>query len=325
MIETNEIGIANKYIYHECRLHQMDKKQDFCKIGKGRDNFGNHQEFDYILIIDGHGDPYTYSLFFDPMLNSMDFSVLLGTENPVDTIVKYIEKQTSIDIVHLGTPRMLSVGSTLSIAKIYYDSQKIRVVCYNVGDSRIRIFNNDKPVYVSNPHIISSTSENERLMSKFQDGSAIIHEDSHFELINSSTIRLSKCNRIIFYYGKHMQASLIPTQCLGHLGITGLDPEVYTGEFDANNKIRIIVYSDGVDDMLCNNLQEDENLMMFQSCDEIINKVVERWNFSWTIEDMIDLDDETECNSESPLINETMAFQKGDDCSVAIWDNYSLL
>jgi hypothetical protein len=101
---------------------------------------------------------------------------------------------------------------------------------------------------------------------------------------------------------------------MGHLGITGLEPDVHVAEYDASLKIRIVGYSDGIDDMLCEGLAEDEELVATKSCGEIMDKIVERWASSWTIE-----------NTRPCSIVETTRFSRGDDCSICIWDNYSLI
>jgi hypothetical protein len=101
---------------------------------------------------------------------------------------------------------------------------------------------------------------------------------------------------------------------MGHLGITGLDPEIYVAEYGVSVKLRIVAYSDGIDDMLCEGLVEDEELVANKSCSEIMDKIVERWASSWTIE-----------NTRPSSIIETTRFSRGDDCSICIWDNYSLL
>jgi serine/threonine protein phosphatase PrpC len=315
-------NIENEYIYHDCIIKQMDKGQDFCKIGKGKDSFGDESEFDYIIVMDGHGDSHVYSSFYEPILNSMDFSVLLGTENPVQSIANFIETKNHITILFEGTLAALRIGSTLAIAKIYHNSEKIKIVCYNVGDSRIGIFQNDRQIYINTPHNIGSESERERLEIKLRERTAVINEEYNFKLVNNNTICKYQSNRVVFYYGSYLFTSLVPTQCMGHLGITGLKPEVYVAEFDANQKIRVVVYSDGVDDMLCDGLHEDETLMASKSCNEIMEKIMERWSTRWTIENVFYKDP---TNPDAPLVNQTILFQKGDDCSIAIWDNYSLV
>jgi serine/threonine protein phosphatase PrpC len=307
-------NIQKEYIYHDCLVKQLDKGQDFCKVGKGRDSFGEQAEFDYCIVMDGHGDQHVYTSFFRATYNVMDFDALLGTENPVQSIAQWIEKQNHSLIAMHNTQAVLRIGSTLSIAKIYSNADKIKVVCYNVGDSRIAIFENGKRVYINKPHNIGLESEKARLASKIKEGSAVVNEECKFELVNTHTLRRCVSDRVSFYYGKYMYTSLIPTQCMGHLGITGLDPEVHVAEYDASVKLRIVGYSDGIDDMLCEGLAEDEELVATKSCGEIMDKIVERWANSWTIE-----------NTRPCSISETTRFSRGDDCSICIWDNYSLI
>lgn len=316
------VNTENEYIYHDCLIKQMNKAQDFCKIGKGRDSFGEKLEFDYIIVMDGHGDSQVYTSFYEPMYNHMDFSELLGTENPVQAIADFIEKKNYIIIMFKGTQWALRVGSTLAIAKIYHDSHKIRVVCYNVGDSRVGIFQNNIRVYINTPHTISSESEKKRLEAKLRQGTAVINEEENFEIVNNTVIRKCQSNRVVFYCGDYMFTSLVPTQCMGHLGITGLNPEIYVAEFNANDKIRVVVYSDGIDDMLSDTLPEDHAMMASKSCNEIMEKILERWRTCWTIENMF-YEHPTKC--DAPPINHTFIFERGDDCSLAVWDNYCLL
>jgi serine/threonine protein phosphatase PrpC len=303
-------------IYHDCITAQLDKKQDFSQTGKGRDNFGDKAEFDYIIVMDGHGETQYFDKYFGSFVYNMDFPTLLANENPVNSIVNMIQENERDSIGKCGINTYLQVGSTLSIAKIYRNTstRKIKVVCYSVGDSRIAIYKNRRQVYRNEPHTIMSSREHDRLMHRLLEESATIIDGSSFQLINSTTIRQCENDRVIFKYGKFLNTNLVPTQCLGHLGVTGIEPEIYTAEFDDDEFIRVIVYSDGVDDMLCDDLMEDTEFMTSANCDEIIEKIKKRWNSEWTV-----LPDAADTPGFKPYIT---SFGRGDDCSVCIWDNY---
>jgi serine/threonine protein phosphatase PrpC len=302
-------------IYHDCKTVQLDKRQDFSQKGKGKDTFGDKGEFDYIVVMDGHGDPRYFKKCFSDIVDIMDFSTLLATENPVNSIVDFIDLHSRLSMKVVGINAFLQVGSTLSIAKIYNNPDKIKVVCYSVGDSRIAIYKNGSQVYINEPHTIMTLREHDRLRSKLIDGSATIVDGHNFKLINSNTITRCENNRVLFTYGNYLDTNLVPTQCLGHLGVTGIDPEIYTAEFDASDNIRVIVYSDGVDDMICDELIEDTEFMVSHICDEIIDKSVKKWNSPWIV-----VTAAADTGAQKDVV--TTTFGKGDDCSVGIWDNY---
>jgi serine/threonine protein phosphatase PrpC len=312
-------------IYHDCKTAQIDKRQDFSQKGKGKDEFGDKGEFDYIVVMDGHGDPRYFKKCFGDIVDIMDFSTLLASENPVNSIVEFIDLYSRDSMKLLGINSFLQVGSTLSIAKIYNntDTNKIKVVCYSVGDSRIAIYKNETQVYINEPHTIMSLREQTRLMSKMDNGSAELFHSINFKLVNSNTITRCENNRVIFTYKNYLETNLVPTQCLGHLGVTGIDPEIYTAEFDASDNIRVIVYSDGVDDMICDDLTEDADFMITSTCDEIIDKSVKRWNSPWIVVKPKEVYVDPEIvDPEVKKEIVTTTFGKGDDCSVGIWDNY---
>jgi serine/threonine protein phosphatase PrpC len=303
-------------VYHDCITAQLDKKQDFSQTGKGKDNFGDEAEFDYIIVMDGHGEPRYFDKHFGSFVYAMDFPTLLATENPVMSIVNAIQENERALMLKCGINSFLQVGSTLSIAKIYRNSstRQIKVVCYNVGDSIIAIYKNKSLVYRNEPHTIMHAREHDRLISRILDGSASITDGVSFRLLDNNSICQCVNDRVIFKYGDFLNANLVPTQCLGHLGVTGIEPEIYIAEFDEEDFIRVMVYSDGVDDMICDDLLEDSEFMASANCAEIIEKSKNRWNSKWTV-----LPDVTDTPGVKPYVT---SFGRGDDCSIGIWDNY---
>jgi serine/threonine protein phosphatase PrpC len=352
----NNMSHLKRNIYHDCISVQLDKKQDFSRRGKGKDTFGNEAEFDYIVVMDGHGDPEYFDKYFGCIVDNMDFPELLGTEDPVKSIVKFIDSYSCPLIRICGINPLLQVGSTLSIAKIYNNTNnndnKIKVVCYNIGDSRIAIYKNGNRVYINKPHTIELPQERARLADKIRDGTVTINDGHNYKLINNNMITKCANDRAIFKYGTYLYTDLVPTQCLGHLGITGLDPEIYIEEFANTDNIRVIVYSDGVDDMICDDLKDDIDFMAMYNCDEIIEKTEKRWKSNWILltedpdnnaegegeekatgkdegKDEAKGKDEAEAEEKCVVMPKikrakkyTTSFAKGDDCSVGIWDNY---
>jgi hypothetical protein len=156
--------------------------------------------------------------------------------------------------------------------------------------------------------------EHDRLMSRILDGSASITDGVSFRLLDNTTIAKCPNDRVVFNYGDFLNTNLVPTQCLGHLGVTGIEPEIYTAEFDDEEYIRVIVYSDGVDDMICDDFIEDSEFMTSANCDEIIEKSKKRWKAQWKV-----LPDVADTPGVKPYIT---SFGRGDDCSIGIWDNY---
>lgn len=311
--------------YFDCKNMGFGENQDFCQIGRGFDKFetieiGNaFKEFEYIVVCDGHGDKDCYNYYFKPILNEINFSDLLGCENPVDAIICYIESRS------FNCIQQYQVGATLSIAKIYKTENNIKVVCYNMGDSRTKVFWNNELVYSNRPHVIMQHYENKRLQEKLMNRYAIICPSYKYVMFDENTLMRIENPRTSFYsHNKYWSIQLVQTQCIGHHGITGSDPEIFEMSFAIKKgtpfKFRVCVFSNGVDEMTMESSVNDNYVLANMSCDEILKMVENRWRKKWRLI----LQNKMGIHKNNDNSDYLMSFGSSlDDCSIGVW-SYSI-
>lgn len=314
-------------IYFDSKIAGFYRDQDFCRIGCGYDHADIDGDgdlydtsFQYIVVCDGHGENDSYNKYFRPILNEMDFPVLLRGVTPVESIIQYVESK-SFDI-----PQYFHNGATLSIAKIYNNDSVITVKCYNMGDSRCRVFLNDQLVYANIPHTIMSESEQNRLQARFECRNISVHPSSKNVIIDEDTIVREKSMRLHFR-SPHMlwpAIRMIPTQCIGHNNVTGSMPDTFEREFIIPNdggmspfKLRVCVVSDGVDDMVIRDSAEDLNKLSNMNCDEIVEFAEYRWKKKWQI---LKSDKSGIYMNDDGTTPYKTGFDHLDDCAVGVWE-----
>jgi hypothetical protein len=317
----NEKYIPKPKKYFDFVNKGFGENQDFCKIGKGVDKFETIEigsalkEFEYIVLCDGHGNSICYNYYFKPILDEMDFSDLLGNENPVDAIICHIESRS------LKCIQQFQVGATLSIAKIYKTENNIKVVCYNMGNSRTKVFWNNELIYANRPHVIMEKSESARLHKQLACRNAVVCPSSKYVMFDENTLMEIENPRTSFYsHHKFWSIQLVSSQCIGHHGITGAEPEIFEMNFaiqkGAPCKLSVCVLSNGVDDMTMESSVEDNNMLSNMSCGEIVDIIEKRWRKKWKL--LLPNKMGIYKNDDGSQYN--MDFGSSlDDCSIGVW------
>ena len=239
----------------------LDKGQDFGLCGKGINSKG--EEFDWMLGCDGHGSDFIINL-----LRSLNWNILMKKD---DTL------QEVINIITRSGRQYESSGATYMEAKIFKD----RIETCSVGDSKIMVFKDDKLCYENTEHNLFNPSEKERLQQRI-DGRSITVKDvptiPHILTPHNITTQTKH------YYTFCDIYTLAMTQSLGHNNITGIVPERKVIPYLSQNKIRVLLISDGVSDIICfepEYYEKDLASLSSLPCDELALLAEERWKQEW--------------------------------------------
>ena len=233
--------------------------------GTGQDYSGHAKYGDtsYCFVFDGHGsnDCIDY-------IRTLDMNQYALTECP----------PRSIEQAFAGKQFYRS-GATFVLARIRQNTLEI----FHVGDAKAQVFLNGKLVHETLDHTFQNPIEIARTTARIQPSKAPFPvSDTEVQMIDSS----------VGYFPNG--ESFVPSQTLGHNGISGLDPGHYTLTFDIFDHIRVVCGSDGFWDMLPPTIGTAKIL-----CEE----GVRRWKQYWTFG------------------NSKTTYSDYDDVSVAILDN----
>lgn len=294
---------VNKFIKKskvEIETQLLGKRQDYINSGSGYDNNGEY--LFWILVLDGHGSDQCINF-----LKTYEWEEIILRE---PDIVKYINNQF-IKFMKIGYVFSRS-GSTFSLVKIY----KERIVTTNVGDSQISVFVNNDLLYLNEKHNLSNIKEKERVQTILNPHEPVSYYPDH---------KIASENKLVYttkeFYCNYINGLTITmTQSLGHNNFLECFPDVKTVDYDSeNDKVKVIIGSDGFWDMISldkihNNFSDKEDLLNFD-VDELMYKVVERWNKTWDYDDI---------DVEKGLVKSSgkLSLTNIDDVSIGIYSNY---
>ena len=327
--------MAFKYLQtmkFEEALQQVDKKQDFIKIG-------TKPTFKWIVLFDGHGENKVIEC-----IRNMVWDDIMDSNDIYAAVYAYIES--------LGNT--LYSGATFSVIQIY----KTYIKCGWVGDSQIRIYKNQKEIFRSLNHDSSNIEEIERYKKELKF--YIDNEKDKLAVINSRTI--TKKNIKFFGLQKsklNSSYSIGMSHSLGHNGLTGkfisektiylknYKPMTYQDDNDScdscnfsefnsesetedddveeeDTEYKIIVASDGFWDMIIDeevHIEEekhdhnegdnnDEKILADSQngANELMQIAINRWNQSWTY-----------INKDTKSVSKDVLIGTGDDISIGVW------
>lgn len=266
---------------------QLDKCQDYTKILSGVD-IETDEKWTGGFLADGHG--YEDDLFMY-IIKNIDYVPLLSHIDPIPFIRNKINKMTQY--CHVNS------GITFILVKIYEN----RIVTYSIGDSSLYIFINDNLVYKNIHHSIGNESEMKRL-----EGKIIKTHSLKPILLSKNKITMGESGYIDFIEGDF---KLAITQSLGHHDYTGIMPEKFEMSFLKEDKIRIVVGSDGYFDMHNDHDECDMNDLKKLSLTELIDKAEYRWKKDWEY-----------CTDKNNLEDfELTKFTEYDDVSILLIEN----
>jgi serine/threonine protein phosphatase PrpC len=245
------------------------------QTGKGQDYavFGRVRDSDYIAVFDGHG--------FDKCIDyvrTLNMDEIMGTENPARTLWDLVERGGNF----------YESGTTLTMARITGTMAEL----WNIGDSQTHVFLNGEHVYTTDIHTFLNPTEVERTKP-------LIHfiQSSKAPFPVSDT-RVENVESPIGYF--KMGESIVPSQSLGHNGMTNFAPSYKQIQFAPTDKVRIVAGSDGLFDMLVD--------VRMGTAKELAEEAERRWRQEWEFFD----------GKRSYKTNYGGCI---DDISCAIWEN----
>jgi serine/threonine protein phosphatase PrpC len=306
-------------IITECDDRQLCSNQDIAAILTIENEEGQIKEegdepIDIIAVWDGHGP----NLVID-IIKSQNLQKHFASSDPAESLQKIIDdeikkkkeeyntfKYKSDTSYHTHTRNKITdktiftSGATFSFAKIYRNTytNKIKIVAEWLGDSPIIIFINNKLIFQSKNHDVSNEGEIERLQQK-----GVLKEIKKslygFKVINEDTI-VDNHGKYITFNNKYKD-SFAMTRSLGHNRITDVETQKKIIECSTNDEIKIIIFSDGVGDIL--NMDMDLEKLKTYSAEEIVEFAENRWKQEWNYKDK---------KIKFPCYS-------WDDCCCAIW------
>jgi serine/threonine protein phosphatase PrpC len=296
-VDIHTSDIKNE-VYKEACTKQLDRKQDFSKVGSGK-YIETDETFDYIVIADGHGKDINGKCTVIDFLRELNWEhILSNNTDPINAILDLLASHNA--------GRSKRTGSTLSLARIF----KNRCETWNIGDSMISIYVDGLLSYTSPTHTLENPAERKRIEDR---GLKIVKDNAY------KTIACEECNEImsrqvdITLFDISIQLTLSPTQSIGHAGLTGIIPEYNILEYDPSQHIRVVAFSDGFSDMFCD-VEQDHQDLQTKTATELVEKAEMRWSQLWKVYTKQKDSDEYEYFGES-------SFGSADDISVAVWDN----
>jgi serine/threonine protein phosphatase PrpC len=252
--ETHDVEI-------DMGLAQLCKGQDQTYSGEFIDEVTG-EKGKWAMITDGHGS--NTCINFLRYIDQIKLNKIIGTKTPVETMAKYINQCARIG-------KYESSGATMCLVKIYKD----RVVCINCGDSRVMVYKNNEPVFLSKEHNSVNMNERRRIEECFPG----------VKIDKTTNIKIVSENKLIGIVGEYIEfpsgTRLMLSQALGHNGLTGYAPDYETIYYDKNDNLRIIIASDGLWEMVLKDNKDEISKLAKMPCKDLLDFAVKRWLQEW--------------------------------------------
>jgi serine/threonine protein phosphatase PrpC len=283
----------------------LNKNEDF--IIKGTYISPNElvsESFDYMICFDGHGD---LSKTFMTFIRNLPFEEIIHQE----CLATYIQ-----NLIVLNPELSINAGSTLVYAKIY----KNKIIISSVGDSTAFVYINNELIYVTPEHTLDNESEQTRLnemkINSSNKFNYIKQPSESFQLVSETLIKNIKTVYNTFMRINEIThltdiTSIAMTQSLGHHNLTGCVPTKEIIYFTEEDKVDIIIGSDGAWDIIDPEIiPSDNELLLFSSAEEIALEAEKRWKQDWNF--MYD-------EEQEQIIVTNFESKFWDDISVGVW------
>jgi serine/threonine protein phosphatase PrpC len=242
-------------------IRQMDKGQDQTFSGTFVDA-ETGEPGKYGFVADGHGKNQCIDCLRAISQETMDG--IIGSAAPVENLAQYINEYGYVTNNN-------SSGATMCLIKVYSD----RVVAINCGDSQAAIYKNGELVFLSEEHNCDNEKERERIAKK-----RVIYENSpNIEVV--SEIKMVGITSRYAIFPPYLR--LASTQALGHNGRTGLAPDVTVVPFKPDDKVHVVIGSDGLWDMVLKQNVEEMNSFTSKTSAELVEFAVVRWLQPWNM------------------------------------------
>lgn len=209
--------------------------------------FGRIGKTDYVFIFDGHGTNNVID-----QIRAMNMDEIAVSENPVMEVHLRLKGST------------YRSGSTMVLGR---KTGNI-VEMFHCGDSCGKIYLNGEIAFETTDHSFLDQTEINRTKHLVRN---ILDEKAPFPI---SPVRVAHVSSpsAIFNTGEQ----LVPSQSLGHNNMTGLAPQYMRMEVKRTDRVRMVVGSDGLFDMLVDTREG--------SAASLVNEAVRRWCQEWEFE-----------------------------------------
>jgi serine/threonine protein phosphatase PrpC len=258
---SNEKKSHNVFISEH--VEKMYKGQDETFVGKYIDE--NGEEFDWCMIADGHGSDFCIDILRN--IDKQYLNDIISKPNPINVLSEYINAEFKNKRYNYTS------GSTACLVKCH--ANYIEVI--NCGDSQAAIFKNNELVLITEEHNWKNKSEKERLQNLYKN---ILFKPSIDIKIVGEHDLMGVYSEYIDYPDRTYIAC---SQALGHNGITGCSPSTSTVYFNETDRIKVIIGSDGLWDMILkDNITEMTSLSNMKGND-ILQLALKRWLQPWNM------------------------------------------
>ena len=263
-------------------------QQDFCKSGSLYDE---HGAFQYMIIADGHGMGNIISVFKNNEFPWRDILIQPTSIMISQTIINYL--------IYYGVLNESTYdGSTVSIVKIYSDFVHLMWL----GDSKIHVFINDKPYFLTPPHNCSNENE----VEKFNKYGCRLKDSYDFHQIDTNKMVKVKTKKIVI----NNEENTPLTRCLGHNRQLNENFQEEFINFSRINKVDIVAASDGFWDVA--GIPKDYTMMVAKNTTarDLCKLAVKRWKQPWIYYP----------ENKRPY-TQSFPRESYDDIAVAVWHN----
>lgn len=289
------------------KVIQLCKEQDELLQGKAVDS-KTGEPYAYGIIADGHG--HNRGVQDIRTILHTHLATILEAEDPHIIIQDQllVLKQQHLDNVKQTlfgcasknriTFQLSQSGSTFIRVKVYAN----RVECFSIGDSEVYVQKNGEIAYHNPLHNWENEGERTRLLNR-SDISVCAKPAFRYDLINPNTIMCVSSSQILYTHN-HL---FVPSQALGHDGITEFAPERYTVYYDESvDKIKVIMASDGLWDVFMPSHPDDYDCLLNLNGEQLADLAELRWKQTWNMVKSVD-------DTDPP---EPASFEVYDDVSV---------
>jgi len=284
-------------VTHLAETRQLGKKQDHAEQGTYITNTG--KKVFWCAVFDGHGTDDAINI-----IRASPLDEIMRLDKPYDELNKRINKESK---------EPLSTGSTMLYVKTWETEKETLVEITNIGDCQAVLFVNGTPYFMTEPHNSKNSKELIRLITerRIDTRFPIYYHDTSYDIISLSTVTTKKGEYFRFKTPEREYLDLAHSQALGHKCITGLSPDRTTISLDKRDKFKVVLFSDGVGDLLpVHGIQRGQTLEFLNratSADQIMEEAERRWKQEWNV------------FSDWDLINTSYShFTEYDDCACCV-------